>query len=81
MEGLFPDMLKVPKVITIFKSVERNQAVKYSPISVTPILKKVFETIMKSQLSINYFNNKKTIEFPLPSIYLINCYCALSHNR
>lgn len=50
-EGNFPSMLKVAKVVPIFKKGPKDVAESYRPISVVPIFSKVFESLFKIQIS------------------------------
>lgn len=49
-EGIFPDSLKTAKVTPIFKSGSKSEAGNYRPISVLPILSKVYEKILHNRL-------------------------------
>ena len=49
-QGVFPDELKIAKVIPIFKSGDSAQIGKYRPISVLPYFSKVFERVMYIRL-------------------------------
>ena len=46
MNGVFPDELKVAKVIPIYKGGESVYLVNYRPVSVLPIFSKIFEKLM-----------------------------------
>lgn len=48
--GIFPDSWKTAKVFPIYKGNEKNDANNYRPISVLPILAKVFEKLVFDQL-------------------------------
>ena len=48
--GVFPEKLKLAKVVPLFKSGSRTVFVNYRPISVLPIFDKVFEKIVHNRL-------------------------------
>ena len=48
--GVFPQILKTGRVVPIFKSGDRKQVGNYRPISVLPILSKIFEKVVFNQL-------------------------------
>lgn len=50
VDGIFPNCLKVSKVIPIFKSGCKYDFNNYRPISLTPVLSKIFEIIYKKRL-------------------------------
>ena len=50
--GIFPDMLKLARVVPIFKNGDSTDVNNYRPISVLPILSKLFERIVHMQLQI-----------------------------
>ena len=47
--GIFPDKLKIAKVVPIYKSEDENIFNNYLPISILPALSKVFDKIMFNQ--------------------------------
>ena len=47
--GIFPEEWKCSKVIPLFKQGERSDLNNYRPISVTPIVARVFERIIDNQ--------------------------------
>jgi hypothetical protein len=55
--GIFPDCLKIARVVPIFKTGDRMSVTNYRPISTLPVLAKIFEKLMsikiKSFLSVN----------------------------
>jgi hypothetical protein len=57
-EGTFPDSLKIAKVSPIYKSGTKTDPGNYRPISVLPIMSKIFERIIYSRL-FEYLNDKK----------------------
>ena len=52
--GIFPDKLKIAKVILIFKKDSKKLIKNYRPISVLPVISKIFEMAIHEQLS-DYF--------------------------
>ena len=52
--GIFPDQLKIAKVVPIFKKDDQAQIKNYRPISVLPVISKIFENAMHTQL-MEYF--------------------------
>ena len=53
--GVFPDKLKIAKVIPIFKKDSQTVLNNYRPISILPALSKVFEKVIFRQTN-NYFS-------------------------
>ena len=53
-DGIFPDCLKLAKVIPVYKKGEKNDINNYRPISLIPVFAKIFEHILKGQLC-DYF--------------------------
>ena len=49
--GIFPECLKVAKVIPIFKKGEVDNLNNYRPISLLPVLSKVFEKVLNDKLT------------------------------
>lgn len=49
-QGVFPNVLKLNKVIPIYKKGSRDELKNYRPISIVPILSKVFEKLIYKQL-------------------------------
>ena len=56
--GIFPDKIKIAKVVPIYKKGENTQLCNYRPISLLPAISKVIEKIMYSQLD-NFFKAQK----------------------
>ena len=48
--GQFPDLLKVAKVSPVYKKGDREQPGNYRPISVLPVLSKIFEKLVNNRL-------------------------------
>ena len=49
--GMFPKLMKIAKIIPIFKSGSRLLVTNYRPISLLPVFSKIFEKIIHRQLS------------------------------
>ena len=58
--GIFPDKLKIVKVIPIFKKDSKKLIKNYRPISVLPVISKIFEMAIHEQLS-NYFTTNSLL--------------------
>ena len=58
MSGIFPEQLKIAKVIPIFKKGDAPIFSNYRPISILPAISKVFEKIMFNQLHKHFKRNK-----------------------
>ena len=56
--GIFPDRLKLAKVIPVFKKGDSKLINNYIPISLLPVISKVLEKIIANQLS-QYFEDNK----------------------
>ena len=52
--GIFPNSLKIAKVTPIFKKENNKLITNYRPISVLPVISKIFETVIHEQIS-EYF--------------------------
>ena len=50
IKGIFPDELKIAKVIPIFKSGNKDLIENYRPISILSVFTKVFEKVMYKHL-------------------------------
>ena len=56
--GIFPNNLKIAKVTPIFFKKENNKLITYyRPISVSPVISKIFETVIHEQLSEYFISN------------------------
>jgi len=58
-QGIFPDALKVAKVVPIFKSDDKLLS-NYRPVSVLSVISKIFERLMYKRLN-TYFTNSNLI--------------------
>ena len=56
LSGIFPHIFKTGRVVPIFKSGDRSECGNYRPISVLPILSKIFEKVVFNQLY-QYFDS------------------------
>ena len=80
-EGKFPSDLKQAHVCPIFKKGDTEDPNNYRPTSITAVLSKVFEKVIREQIT-NYIDNNKF--FP-GTIWFQEKYihdgCTGSHNR
>jgi len=53
LEGVFPSVLKVAKVIAIHKKGDKKKLNNYRPISLLPVVSKVFEKVINQQITKN----------------------------
>ncbi|CAG9135167.1 unnamed protein product [Plutella xylostella] len=51
--GIFPDQLKIARILPVHKKGSKTDPSKYRPISLLPILSKIFEKILKSRLLVH----------------------------
>ena len=56
-EGCFPDVLKLAVVTPVYKKGDPNMPDNYRPISVLPVVSKIFESLLKKQL-VEYFEGR-----------------------
>ena len=50
-EGIFPECLKLARIVPIYKSDNKQDVSNYRPISTLPVLAKIFEKLMHSRLT------------------------------
>ena len=58
--GIFPDELKIARVVPLFKSGDRNEMVNYRPISLLPVFSKIFEKLIHKRL-MSFFDKHNVI--------------------
>ena len=58
--GIFPSKLKIAKIIPLYKKNEDNDMNNYRPISLLPIISKIFEKIVQKQLY-KYLNDNNLL--------------------
>ena len=56
--GIFPDKLKLTKIIPIFKKGDPLNLTNYRPIAIVPTFSKVFEILLKNRLLLFFSKNK-----------------------
>jgi hypothetical protein len=59
-KNIFPNVLKISKVIPLFKKGDKDNMNNYRPISIVPTFSKVFEYLLKKQITKFFDNNKQT---------------------
>ena len=86
--GIFPDSLKIAKILPIFKKRDPSYFGNYRPISFLPAISKVFEKVVFIQIY-EYFNSNNiccikvsmgfmlTIPLSLPVLNLLTKYCTI----
>ena len=58
--GIFPDELKIAKVIPLYKSGDKSDITNYRPISLLPVLSKIFEKLIHFRLT-KFFDDNNVI--------------------
>ena len=61
--GIFPDQLKIAKVIPIYKKNDKNLFNNYRPISILPVISKIFEKVIYQQIYEHMEKLKLLFEF------------------
>lgn len=56
-QGTFPDLMKHSKVVPLFKSGDSTEPNNYRPVSILPVLSKVFEKLMLNQMLCHFNTN------------------------
>jgi len=54
-QGKFPEKLKTAKIIPVFKNKDKTEISNYRPISILPVISKIYERVFYNRLY-NYFN-------------------------
>lgn len=54
-EGVFPDLMKLSKIVPLFKAGEKQDPGNFRPVSILPVLSKIFEKILLNQM-LSHFN-------------------------
>lgn len=57
-QGTFPDLLKESKIVPLFKSGDKTDPSNFRPVSVLPVLSKIFEKLMLNQMLPHFALNK-----------------------
>lgn len=55
--GVFPDLMKLSKVIPLFKAGSTSDPTNFRPISILPTLSKIFEKLILNQLQSHFYLN------------------------
>ena len=72
--GVFPDLLKISKVISIYKKEDDTMFSNYMPISLLPSISKIFENVILEQLA-TYLDRNNLIhkhQYGFEKIILLN---------
>ena len=56
MKSDFPRVMKLARIVPLYKSGDKTSPGKYRPISLTPIMKKIFESLIYENL-VNHVEN------------------------
>ena len=59
--GIFPDLLKISKVVPLYKKDDDSNLSNYRPISLLPSISKIFEKVLLEQLT-TYLDNNNLID-------------------
>ena len=59
-EGTYPDTLKISKIVPIYKTGDKKLMKNYRPISLLPLLNKIFEKVIQQRL-LDFFNDHNVI--------------------
>ena len=62
--GIFPDQLKISKVIPLYKAKDQTILSNYRPIALLPSISKIFEYVLLEQIT-NYFLDNNNMVFVL----------------
>ena len=68
--GIFPDKLKIAKVTQVYKKCDKKLINNYRPISVLPVISKVFGTVIFDRLTEYFTNNLHFLAFKFGITYL-----------
>ena len=55
--GIYPDKLKIGKIIPVYKKNDKHQLENYRPISLLPTISKLFEMVVHDQISLYFSQN------------------------
>ena len=62
-EGWVPQMMKVANITPIYKAGDKKEPGNYRPVSITPIIAKLFERIIKKHIETHIADNRLISEF------------------
>lgn len=78
-ESIFPDCLKIAKVIPLFKSGDKTDPNNYRPIAITPIDAKCFESVILERIETHLKNNDILCKYQFGYTKNSNCESAVLH--
>ena len=60
-QGIFPDQLKIAKIVPVYKKGEKSQIDNYRPVSLLSVISKIFERIIYIRLLEYFIQNKNFV--------------------
>jgi hypothetical protein len=74
-ENVFPNVLKISKVIPLFKKGDKDNMNNYRPISIVPTFSKVFEYLLKKHITKFFDNNNLFSKSQVQKQFVNNSSC------
>ena len=71
-EGVFPDSLKIAKVIPVFKAGDLKSVTNYRPISILSIFSKIFEKVIYKRLD-DFLTKNEILHIKTNLAFELNC--------
>lgn len=61
VSGIFPNKLKISKIVTLFKKGDKTNPINYRPLSILPAISKIYERVMYLQI-VNFLNTNNLFD-------------------